>query len=839
MESGPPMTSSQPASDSEVTTRPVKSRRRSAEFWRICWLTCLSSLLISLYAVFVSQRLAPTDCQHELDQAALDLADEIGRLSIRHGRFGNVGVLDLSDGARSQLGLNKLQATLRLDELIASQLGYEYIVELVRKDARDAAAINRELARLERELASPQANSRTLGRLSFADFVRRRLSQTSAGRSLRSLKISLGGLRNSRFGSQTPLPAVPLEQAAVYAERNNYKTHTPVPVAGEDNYQFYEVSDAPGLITSLRQFSKVPDDAVASVVMLEAEFDVGARVQGKGQDLYQLSSPRQILTMRSCAIAGAPPTRHPGSVFMLSFPQGYLTGISCLNDLFSTSKYEAAKGSWYQAFGGEVPGQGILVAAPAELEPVSPNLAAMRILYHYIFSVGPSLVPANLRMLLNEPIGRLQASVDEKSTQAGSFNSGLFRDTGNAEFVLRQQSSGDEAKKLISSAFSSQDIDRFMPPFSFPLLIDAGGSLNLPQEIGFDHRRLKAFLDALYRTNIAGIETMEIGNTVISRMQIAADQSLKKMSSLREELRSVGLSIDLLSGARIDPEREKKLAQLKEQAAALKESLKGEQARQLLSQKIKERANTVVLNGKEAARSSYEIASHMSSFVEKGLSPITKPYPAFLLSRAVVFIPHLTPVDEDDLYEFGKADPAENTSLLAWTSEQFQVTREPDTEMFVDDKPITDYWQTPPQQRTNRPMFVMMTSNELLSTKGPSLFVSRQTPFDSGFVAKSQLFYFAPQCIRTGSGQQVSWSVLARDLVYSMHDGGGQPLLSLNSRWCLELGMDEETCPGLAVEMQVRTPIPKFDPSISGFYLQDPNGGPSIPLYPALPIEMI
>jgi len=73
----------------------------------------------------------------------------------------------------------------------------------------------------------------------------------------------------------------------------------------------------------------------------------------------------------------------------------------------------------------------------------------------------------------------------------------------------------------------------------------------------------------------------------------------------------------------------------------------------------------------------------------------------------------------------------------------------------------------------------MMTSNELLSTRSPSLFVSRQTPFDNGSIPAGQLFYFAPQCIQSGLHKEVTWSVLARDLVYSMSNGGGQPLLSL------------------------------------------------------------
>jgi len=184
------MTSSQPSLEDQLMPSPdprAKARKRHAEFWQICWLISLSSLLISLYAVFLSQRLAPTDCQHDLDQAALILADELGKLSVRDGRFGNVGMLDISDGKRSQIGMNKLQATIRLARIVGKQLNYDYLVELARHDEEDAVGLAHRLGRLERERALAG------GRNSFGEIVRRVLCQTDAGRRLKSLKIILGG----------------------------------------------------------------------------------------------------------------------------------------------------------------------------------------------------------------------------------------------------------------------------------------------------------------------------------------------------------------------------------------------------------------------------------------------------------------------------------------------------------------------------------------------------------------------------------------------------------------------------------------------------------------------
>jgi len=255
---------------------------------------------------------------------------------------------------------------------------------------------------------------------------------------------------------------------------------------------------------------------------------------------------------------------------MLSFPQGYFSGMTCLADLLLPQNYLSGSQEWYQSSEST---EGLLGAAPLHL-PLSPHLAALNILYHYMFKVGPALVPANLKMLLHEPIASLQVTAEDRSPTS-SFNSGLFRDTCVAHFVLQRQSGGEEGKKLLSAAFSSQEIEKFMPPYTFPLQIDTAGSLNLPEEPGFDRNLVREFLDALYKTNIAGIESMQIGSTVIHRMQTSIEQSIARVSSLREELRSVRQSIESLSGATNDKKRDKKLGQLKEQAAVLEKITEG------------------------------------------------------------------------------------------------------------------------------------------------------------------------------------------------------------------------------------------------------------------------
>jgi hypothetical protein len=374
-------------------------------------------------------------------------------------------------------------------------------------------------------------------------------------------------------------------------------------------------------------------------------------------------------------------------------------------------------------------------------------------------------------------------------------------------------------------------------------VVNAGGDLNMPNETGFDQPRINSFFEALYKTNIAGIESMHVGAAVVNRMQNMLEQSNKKMSLVREELISVNKSIESLaaqkgsSNASVD-----KLGRLRKQAEALADSLNDEKNRQMVSSRIKDRAATVVDNGRSAAKSTYEIASQMSTFAGKGLNAVTSPFRAFLLGRRWLFIPHTVAVNEDDLYDWiikESNDLSKYSGLMDWTSTGFQVTSLPDQSMKIEDTPINLFLKTKPEHPQIQPRFVMLSSNALLGDRNATLYSTSLTPFDNRAITSSQRFYLAPQCLKSGLRKDVTWTVLARDLVYSFEEGSGQPMLSFSPRWCLELGIDAETCPGLSAEFQIRSPIPSFNAGISGFYLQDPYGGASVALYPPMPIELI
>jgi hypothetical protein len=832
------VTTSSPEQENIILAQPdpvARLSRRRAEFWQICWLISLSSLLISLYSIFLSQRLAPAASQNDLDQAALLIAQKLSSLSVTHPRFGNIGLIDIREGRKTQISFNRLQATLRLDGILARQLGLDYMYELVGRDARQVGMLSRELIKLEHELSIPATESAYTDIEPFTETVRKLLARTGAGGRLKSVKVVLGGVRKTaHIGSRAPLPHSSGERDSFFADGDSYATHIPVPIWQNLTYQFYECSDAPRLLSPKEFEALKSDDELASAVLVEANFEVAER--GK---------VHKNRTIQSCALVGSSVAQTPSLLFMLSFPQGYFSRFASIKDIFSAQNYNTADGDWLQAFGGDIPEDGHFVSTKA-LDAVKPHMAAMSAFYHYLLCAGPELLPDKLKEALSQPISSLTAksSAENSETASYQFNSGLFKDTGAARFALSKQSFRDGAgQRALESAFSAKSFQDLMPPYTFPLSVDEQGEVHLPQTKGFDRQLVKDFFDALYQTNIAGIESMQIADTIVKRMQASILQSERVIASYKEELRSLKNSIENM--ARSAGKDEQKLQQLQAQADSLTVSIQVEDYRKKGFEGLKKKAQLVAQNGRKAARSTYEIGSHMFSFSSRGIKRITAPFKGFLLGeRSVAFIPWNNPVDEDDIYAPNDTELAEfdASNSKMWMSKNFKVTEIPDPNMYVEGKPIVDYWQNPGKGTCNRPLYVMLSSSQLTDPKASNaVFASHETAFDfvRGVIGKSQLCYYAPAAVDAGSAHKLSWSVMLRDLVFCMVDGAGKPLESSHPRWCMESGLNDEPCPQLAVEYQIRTPIPSPEGVSSGLYLQDPDGGPQVPLYPPLPAELM
>ena len=910
------MTSSLSETAEEPTNEPAREEfkgtpagvRSRADFWKMSGLICLSSLLVSVYAMFLSDRLAPAATQSDVDQTALVLGRELSEIYLSHRRFGRVGLIDISSERAQQIGLNTLQATLRLDQLIFSRLHLDYVCKLIENDARDAAWLTRELASIEHEQVSASGNGADGGRI--FELARKMLARNWRAGELVNLKISLGRLKPglpssiNSVGTRTKLPSISddfpeniadnnptgLEQSKnennanrpSRSEKNqnsskkqilsdlNYRAHEPVRI-GDNKYEFIEVADEMRFCP-VSNFEPVPENLPASVLLLEATFDAKER-DGRAHKVRKLSS---------CVVLGAAVPVVPASVFMLSFPHGYFANFPNLDSIFKERVW-LNSGDSYEAYGGSVPGSGRLIPTTIANGNMAPSQAVMQAFYHFLFALGPEINANNVQQMIALPLDTAieqwrrqseslslstesapKASVYGEQTvnnstsglnpnptssyigtesspdQSSAFNAGLFRNTGAAKFALAKQSTeGGIGQKVVLEGFTAKPFSQQAPSSTFPLSVNPSGFVSLSNGSNFQIDLIVDFFNDLYRTNIAGIETMQVADRVKTQTEAAIQQCLREIAALREEKNSIRMSILKVSALPNKDEVEDKLPQLEDRSIILDLEIEKLNERKEQLGRLSSNASFIAQNGRQAAKTSYEIASHMDSFVDKGLAKVTAPLKGYLLNRSVAFFPITVAVTEEDIYDIAENLPmTQKKGQIVWTTQQFKITDIAENNLEVDGEPIIDYWQMKTRVSQNEPVFVMFSSRDLHSKAVPRLRIAAKTPFPNSGITHSQFFYFAPGCLQSLISPGVSLSVLIRDLQVVRRKGIGEALISSKPRWCLDMEMESDQCPGLSAEIQIRTPLPQAI-NFPSRYLQDPAGGPAMPLVPPLPAEML
>jgi hypothetical protein len=92
--------------------------------------------------------------------------------------------------------------------------------------------------------------------------------------------------------------------------------------------------------------------------------------------------------------------------------------------------------------------------------------------------------------------------------------------------------------------------------------------------------------------------------------------------------------------------------------------------------------------------------------------------------------------------------------------------------------------------------------------------------------------------LTTGQNPTVGWSLLVRDAV-AMRGYGGAPLASRRTNWCLGEDRAVSECPGLAVEIQIRSPIPLIPDLPVGSVIVSPTTHESVSQIPPMPENML
>ncbi|MBY0356685.1 MAG: hypothetical protein K2W82_01680 [Candidatus Obscuribacterales bacterium] len=777
---------------------------------RLYALIGFNSLIISLYALSMSQKIAPAASQNDLEKAAISVAEDLSGLTVLCKRLGRIGLCDRSNPGETSL--NRLLGTLRLDGLLARQLQSAYLTKLVEADFVEVQKAQVELANLLRQSIRSHAPDPASGqKMSIYDKAYKIISESSHNKERRlvSLRIDLGRLKNNEITSLVRVPED--EESAVHTHSSYYLADRDIPDFNGHNIRFYQTADRP-LVVSSKDFVSEESGEISSVVLLEATFELIENKKGK----------KNLIRQNACVVVGAPQMVPRSSVLMLSFPQGNLKMFSSLWDVLSFTSWNKP-GRWRQAIGDAVPGNGHLETAEALLPSqmaVDKSLATA--FYHWLFSLGPNVRTSLLNRMLNQRWPEdahvsVPAVGGERKYAPLSSNTALLRDNGAANFAFLYQTEADElGQKNLQAAFDSKSLTEVLPSSSLPLNVDASGVCHLPGQANLDNQLIQQFLKDLYWSNFAGIESRALAGNIITRMDAAISKSESEIILLKEELSSIHKGLDT-----------------DEKQVQIKKKIENEESKIASYRRVREQAGIVVANAQKTIELTFELSSHMNRFAAQGLNRIVDREPGYLLSRSLLFVPHSKPVSEEEIYIQAK----ESQIVSRWASPDFLVVGKPSEKATINGQSLPEFWARQPQPSANVPLFVIFSSEMLTRNANAKIRVLDKSPFASTGISPWQFVYHGSEALLTGDKLPVRWSMLIRDLVANKEKESGEPLPAAQPRWCVDLRMDDEACPGLACEIQLRAPVPVAAELPTGLVLQNLEGKETVPIIPPAPPE--
>lgn len=777
-------------------------------------LILLSGFLISIYTVILQQAALRTGSQDNVRNAAMMVAGELSKVTVSDPSFGEVGICDreLREGEtkRHITSVNRLYATLRLDEAIAKKLQLPYMSRMVGTDFNQVKKLDEQLRqRLQAKVQELQHRAEKLARAS-----------NRANEKMLSLQIKLGYLKSADYDSGMPLVAVEEGNEKQFGRHGNYAAGTSVPISGGGTAQFYQLAQDTRFVNEL-EFAEAKPGMTPSVVLVEAVFKLPPADQSN-QDLRQTRSVAVML--------GGVDTSAPHSVLMVDFPQGMPKMFHSLRALTSANTSIPAS-AWQQAIEGSVPGPGHLIAPQYGFDGGFDMVASDAIqvsFYHWIRSLGPSIKPGAVDQLFNTTWATEEPHPLEGSQPAAppGPNSALTKDTGARRRAFYFQSNVDgEGQTVLRTAFEAQPNRQALPNSAVPLIVDDTGNCNLPGNTGFDRKLVADLLEAVYETNLVANESLGLAKSIVNRMERAEAQIQQTIDVTNEELGSITGHRARIENSSVAPTPELKRLVRSEQE--LTTAINVARAKLTEYQQVKARANAVIENAEAAAQASFDLCSNMANYAADGVMRVAHDN-SFLLGNVYIFRPILRSVTEDEIYK-GKGNDEfwlQSFSLL-----------EPAPERIAIQGRLQSNESAGSERNQAQPRFVLLDSRELLGTDAPRVLVLDRSPFGDSAMPTGQLCYYAENALLTGDSPTVGWSLLVRDVVANQRDGGA-PLPSRYTKWCLGEERAVSECPGLAVEIQLRSPVPLIPDLPVGSFVVSPTNHERVSQIPPMPAGM-
>lgn len=809
-----------------------------------------SSVLICSYVIAIGMINLPKSDVDPLGRAAEIAAEELMNVTIEHPTFGRIGLCDVQEGeeenATRTTGINTLMARLRHAAMVASMIDNKSLLSLANTDLKTLKQLREDLkVKLEKSLEvrgkQGEPNAIREGTLPLRDRIQKILeSAYRTELTLTEVKLSLGRV-NSTTLTTTRITAPTAESKASFVGDGRYKAYARVPVPGSDDpIVFYPEGDGVESLPA-SEFNPVELTTTPSAVLVEAVYEPKDASKGK-----------QPKIKSACALVGPKSIPIYATALAIRFPNCIPSQFKRPLDLLAFPNWKGI-GNWQQAVGASVPGDGRL--GPA-LDPVSSMNAGKAIeltFYQWLRQLDASTDPEKIASLFKQPWTEAErvASAVPLDTNIVA-NSCLVQDTGAREFaILHQTSQGEYGQEALSRSFFIGNKKDIPPPSSIPLLVDGAGNCNLCGRIGFDKRLIEDFLEAVYDTNLAAIESRSIANQVQRRSARVLHLVEQQLFVKKQELKSIDEAIRRITpedhlSKELPADIENKLLPFRDKRRLLSEVVERVQKQRDEMLFVGQLAKLASHNAEQAALASFDICAKANTMLRDGLYRIDRQGNAFLLGGRTVFSPQIRPVLESEFHEAALHKGSTNENWRSpWLRKGFSVLGDIHT-LFPDEASISIegkklssiLTETDSLPRAAQATIVLDSRLGLSNASHrPKLYDYERYPFGDMPIPAGRLLYFSKGAFTTGNQPEVSWSVLIRNMIDIKNSRAerGQPVPVRD--WCNQ--SEPGGCPDLAAEIQIRTPLPVVKDLPPGAIISNPTSGLRAPQIPPLPPEML
>ncbi|MFN8655628.1 MAG: hypothetical protein U0105_04765 [Candidatus Obscuribacterales bacterium] len=325
----------------------------------VAGVTIVLLMVVGLIVLYLSMVRSGSEHRSAIDSAALAAAKDISRIAINTPEFGWVALtteppIGRDTNAPDQWfqevhSVNELMATVRLEMIIANELGDNFMRDLAISDYNDVMQVKDDLT-TEINQALPSGGSakdaagNTLTPYQSAQRVylmnQAKQSTYVPGSMTLTLGCVQGGLET---GTPAPNPIAKAAAGPSQTSNQRYMSETNIPFGGKD-FIFGSVGRHVGLVEK--------DKFVTAIGGLSYQMPAVVKVSARQQ--FQDQGKTWQVNYDGCACAGStePPRPAPGAL-TLSFPDGPVPEISRAGDVWNCAGVQGTTAKVYQSDNGD------------------------------------------------------------------------------------------------------------------------------------------------------------------------------------------------------------------------------------------------------------------------------------------------------------------------------------------------------------------------------------------------------------------------------------------------------------------------------------------------------